>query len=382
MSAVQMGPVDSSVQVPMPILGFVKAELAVNCFIVLLVLAVVGLRVVGRLAGPGLGWDDGFVIFATPLGVAMLCCQGLFAPAGNGYPLPEYPELVANVPFILKLTFCMQVIYVTLLAAVKASMLSFFIRVFPTPFMQKASKVALGFVAMWLIAFLGSCIFLCIPVQNQWENPGMCQGAYMPMIQSLITTNAVGDLIIMALPMHSVWGLKTRRAEKIGITSCFALGLACVVCAVFRLIYISTVDLNTNITGTMPTTVFLFILEPNLAILCVSIPMLRPFYAKYKKRMGGSRLDEYSNSRSTGFRDMSRTGASSAAAPEAVRDPNLSTWEMDEYRPQDKIQHGYSVSGFPDESGSEKNLTVGSSEAPKGEISVETKWTVTHSTRK
>ncbi|KAG8672333.1 hypothetical protein FPOAC2_05716 [Fusarium poae] len=377
----QIGPVDSSVQVVKPILGFVLAELVINCFIVVTVLLVVGLRVVGRLAGPGLGWDDGFVIFATPLGVAMLCCQGLFAPAGNGYSLPDNMELAANIPFILKLTFCMQIIYVTLLAAVKASMLSFFIRVFPTPFMQKASKAALAFVGLWTIAFLGACIFLCSPIQNQWEAPLQCKGQYMPMIQSLIATNALGDLIIMALPMHSVWGLKTRRAEKIGITSCFALGLACVVCAVFRLIYISTVDLNANITGTMATTVFLFILEPNLAILCVSIPMLRPFYAKYKKRMGGSRLDEYSNSRSTGFRDMSRTGASSAA-PEAVRDPNLSTWEMDDYRPQDKIQHGYSVSGFPDESGSEKELTVGSSEAPKGEISVETKWTVTHSTRR
>lgn len=54
---------------------------------------------------------------------------------------------------------------------------------------------------------------------------GKC-GAYIPMIQSLIATNAIGDLIIMALPMQSIWSLHTRRAEKIGITSCFALGLA------------------------------------------------------------------------------------------------------------------------------------------------------------
>lgn len=128
----------------------------------------------------------------------------------------------------------------------------------------------------------------------------------------------------------------------------------------------------------MPTTIFLFILEPNLAILCVSIPMLRPFYAKYKKRMGGSRLDEYSTERSTGFRDMSRSGAQSAH-PEVTRDPNLSTWEMDDYRPSDKVQHGYAVNGFVDESGSEKNLTVGSSEARNNEISVQTQWTVTHS---
>jgi hypothetical protein len=38
------------------------------------------------------------------------------------------------------------------------------------------------------------------------------------------------------------------------------------VIAIFRVIYIGQVDLATNITGTMPTTVLLFALEPNLAI--------------------------------------------------------------------------------------------------------------------
>lgn len=61
-------PVDSSAQVFYPVLDFVKAELVVNCFVVLLVLVVVTLRVVGRLMGPGLGWDDGFVIFSTVCG--------------------------------------------------------------------------------------------------------------------------------------------------------------------------------------------------------------------------------------------------------------------------------------------------------------------------
>ena len=119
----------------------------------------------------------------------------------------------------------MQIIYVTLLAAVKASMLCFFIRVFVTPFMQRASKITLVFVVMWTLAYLGSCIFLCHPIEAQWTGIGKC-GAYIPMIQSLIATNAIGDVIIMALPMHSIWSLNTRRTDKIGITSCFALGLA------------------------------------------------------------------------------------------------------------------------------------------------------------
>ncbi|KAK7414537.1 hypothetical protein QQX98_006564 [Neonectria punicea] len=281
---------------------------------------------------------------------------------------------MVNVPFILQLTFCMQVVYVTLLASVKGSMLCFFIRVFPTRFMQSASKIALGFVGLWLVSYLCACIFLCKPVSAQWTGLGKC-GVYMPMIQSLIATNALGDLIIMALPMHSIWSLQTRKSEKIGITSCFALGLACVVCAIFRLIYISTVDLNGNITGTMPTTIFLFILEPNLAILCVSIPMLRPFYAKYKRRMGGSKLQEYSDERSTGFRDRSRSGQESKARMGSHPD-SATTWEMDDYYPPGKGGHGTTVVGLGDESGSEKNLTTSSSR-PQDEIRVETEWAIT-----
>lgn len=52
-------------QIYYPILGYVKAELIINCIIVFIVLCVVSLRVVGRFMGPGIGWDDAFVIFAT-----------------------------------------------------------------------------------------------------------------------------------------------------------------------------------------------------------------------------------------------------------------------------------------------------------------------------
>ena len=160
---------------------------------------------------------------------------------------------------------------------------------------------------------------------------------------------------------------------------------SCVVCAVFRLVYISSVDLNTNITGTMPTTIFLFILEPNLAILCVSIPMLRPFYVLYRKRVGGSRLDE-TDDRPTGFRDEPSSGFSASQqhsrgtgsrANKGIATENLSTWEMDEYYPPGKEpRHDAMVTSGGDESGSEKNLTYHAAKVPKEEIRVETQWTV------
>ncbi|CAJ2502386.1 Uu.00g097800.m01.CDS01 [Anthostomella pinea] len=368
-----------------PVLGYVQAELIVNCVVVFLVLVTVILRIAARLMGPGLGWDDWLILFATPLGVAMLVCQALFAPIGNGYSLEEHPELAANIVYILQVTFGMQIIYVTLLAIVKMSMLAFFIRVFVTPAVQRAAKITFGVLIVWMIAYICACIFICNPVEAQWTGAGQC-GAYIHMIQSLIATNALFDVVIMAIPMHGIWTLQMRKTDKIGIMGCFALGLACVVCAIFRIVYISTVALNSNVTGTMPTTIFLFILEPNLAILCCCIPMLRPFYIMYKKRMGGSRLHEDSDERLTGFNK-------SGSGPEGGRGLGLGTrarsgtgngsddWEMGAYHhykhPDREAKHEAMVNAYGDE-GSEKNLTdVASPPVPRDVIGVQTSWAVT-----
>lgn len=104
-------------------------------------------------------------------------------------------------------------------------MLSFFLRVFVTTFLHNAAKLMLVFVALWMVSYLCACIFICHPISAQWTGQGTC-GAYVPMIQSLIATNIASDLIIMSLPMYSIWILQTRKTEKIGIMSCFALGLA------------------------------------------------------------------------------------------------------------------------------------------------------------
>lgn len=119
----------------------------------------------------------------------------------------------------------MQLVYVLLLAATKASVLFFYLRVFVTPWVQRASRFLLGFVGAWMLAYMFACVFICTPVSAQWTGKGVC-GAYIPLIQSLIATNALGDVVIMALPMHSVWTLKMRKTDKIGITASFGLGVA------------------------------------------------------------------------------------------------------------------------------------------------------------
>lgn len=58
----------TGVAVYYPVLGYVRAELIINCIVVAFVLIVVGLRVAGRLMGPGLGMDDYLIM------LSVVCC--------------------------------------------------------------------------------------------------------------------------------------------------------------------------------------------------------------------------------------------------------------------------------------------------------------------
>ncbi|CAH0054081.1 unnamed protein product [Clonostachys solani] len=314
----------------MPMTAEVRNELIVNCIVVSITLVVVTLRVVGRIYGPGFGWDDALVVLAT-------------------------------------VSFGMQPVYMTLLALCKASMLCFYLRVFPTQFMKYASIICLVLVGLWNIACVFASIFLCKPISAQWTGLGVC-GAYIPFIQSVIATNAAGDLVVMALPMRSLWKLQKRKTEKLAIMACFSLATAVVVCAIFRIVYISTVDLAMNVTGTMPTTILLFILEPNLAILCVSIPMLRPFFTRFRKG-GGS-----SGEGSSGY--PSALGSGAGNSKKGSRSKDLSTWEMGTYGHAMKGSHDANVSRADDESGSERRLTTTS--IMQDEIRVQKDWSVRH----
>lgn len=78
----------------LPMLSYVRAELIANCVIVALVLIVVSLRVVGRLRGPGLWWDDYLVIAAV---VCQACPSMLDEPllidfTANGYCYAGLPR--------------------------------------------------------------------------------------------------------------------------------------------------------------------------------------------------------------------------------------------------------------------------------------------------
>lgn len=284
--------------VAFPVRPDVKTHLVVNCLVGFIVLVIVAARLVARqFMGTGLGLDDYLIVCALPPCYALIVIQGAFSRMGSGYPITE---VMVDVPLILPLTFAFQLLYILALALVKSSILCFYLRVFISPRMMLAVKIMFGVVAVWALAHALTVVFICTPVSFQWDLTitGKC-GDQIKLFQSLITTNIITDVMIMILPIYTVWHLSMAKTEKVAVSACFLIGVLCIVAAILRMVYVSTVDIRGDLTGTMPITVFLAAFEPNLAILCASIPMLRPCYTRYRQKQAskysGNNSEEYSN---------------------------------------------------------------------------------------
>ncbi|KAK7926657.1 hypothetical protein PG985_003655 [Apiospora marii] len=310
----------------------VKAPLAINCTILFLVLIVVGLRIWTRVRGVGLGIDDGMIVVATILGILCLGVQGFFGTIGMGYDAvpssPHYEELITNSNLILKVLFGFDMLYVHALALLKTSVLCFYLRVFGKApgGLRRVIQELLGVVGAWTLAFTLALAFVCHPLPFRWDPtvPGGSCGSQTALYASLIVTNVVTDLVIMLLPMYTVWSIKMRGPEKLGLMACFALGMAVVVSSCVRL---TTVFNNNNNSGYNPTggslstNVFLCVFEVLTGILCISLPTVGPIYLRFTSRFltsssrlrggngrGARRLHGYGHS-------SSASGSSSTAPP-------------------------------------------------------------------
>ncbi|KAI1342456.1 hypothetical protein F5Y15DRAFT_412963 [Xylariaceae sp. FL0016] len=338
--------------------------------------AVVFFRVLGRYTGVGIGADDVLATIALLLSAPTLGLNGMVFTAGVGYNLyptvPEYPKLINNMPYIMKSTFAFEIIYMYCLACMKLSQLFLYRRMFGADWGSKVViYVSMGVVAAWVTCYTFLFVFLCDPIEQQWtlERIGHCMDQ-ITVLKSLILTNVLTDLLIILLPLRTVWQLQMRVTEKVVLTACFGLGIACIVVGIVRFVWMYQIDLTSNLTGTSLNTFWLCTLELMFGVLCTNIPMLRPFYRRWKNRWGTSKLSNTDQLQSNsaylptiggtdGSQNWGNKGHSSATA-NAVKDH----W----FEMQTKLDDKNS-----DDGDSQRNLTTKPSDA----IAVHTQWAVT-----
>ena len=141
----------------------------------------------------------------------------------KGFPLPKQLKRQGKVMYAL------QILHTCAMLVIKASVLSFYSRLFPTKKFKWAIYGTSAFVLGWWLSTLLVSIFQCQPISLNWGTDpsmlGSCLAEINDFYEAAAFFNVIGDIIIVALPLPVVIGLPTSWRDKLAIISNFLSGV-------------------------------------------------------------------------------------------------------------------------------------------------------------
>jgi hypothetical protein len=129
---------------------------------------------------------------------------------------------------VLQCIYALLQLLVPAYAFTRYSILALYLRVFTGKIIRLLSYFMIAFITAQWISFSIAAALQCTPVKKYWlplEVEGHCVDINK-FNRSFTPVNVAADVIILLLPMPSIWRLKVSTGRKLGITFVFGLGLA------------------------------------------------------------------------------------------------------------------------------------------------------------
>lgn len=140
--------------------------------------------------------------------------------------LRGWPVAFANV-LNLQLILAAPLVYAPCCALAKITLCIFYSRLSPARGFQAAVWTTTFICAGAYTAIFFSLLFACKPIAASW-NPLLLSVATCTNRGAIyIATAVIGiatDVMLMAIPIPTIWGLQMPRKQKIGLTVIFAIG--------------------------------------------------------------------------------------------------------------------------------------------------------------
>ncbi|KAF3765113.1 hypothetical protein M406DRAFT_340580 [Cryphonectria parasitica EP155] len=199
---------------------------------------------------------------------------------------------------VLKRLLAFECVYVTTVALVKLSILSMYLRIFPSRDFKIGAYTIGSIVIAWCIAIVLVSIFQCDPIEKAWI-PWMTTGTCINLRASFIgngVPNILTDVAILAMPVKQVWHLHATMAQKISLLCTFGLGSFVLVASIYRFSTLMSFN-EEDTTFTLATPCTWCVVESACGVICANLPTLRPLAKKFSNKFGSS---EKSRSRTNG----------------------------------------------------------------------------------
>ncbi|KAK7753459.1 hypothetical protein SLS62_004534 [Diatrype stigma] len=188
--------------------------------------------------------------------------------------------------------YLVQLLYNPILALVKASVLLFLGRLFGQKRGARRCIRAVGAAnGAHAAAVLAAVAFQCTPARRAWDAaaPGTCVDR-RAFFTASAAANVLVDLLILALPLRVLVGLRIPRRTKLALMCLFLLGFLVTITSAIRMVLLvqglfapqRSLDPDGNV-GFATSAI-----ETNLALVTASAPALRPLLRAWFPRLLGA----------------------------------------------------------------------------------------------
>lgn len=264
-----------------------------------------------RVQGASLMIDDWLTIPALimtfGLGVALI--YGIQTRAlGYPTPPPQNPNdaLANNSPEARinhQLVWSFQVVQIPALACVKLSFVYFYRRIFCTGVkntFRHITTAVIVLIILWALAFEFGFLFICKGHFSAfWTSIKTLDAHCHPELKlelGFSSTDFITDLVVILLPLPSIWKLHMSMRRRVAVILVFCLGALTVAASITRMvIFIRAVQLLTKAYATsgandLITTAGLYwsMLESGVALTAACLPTI---YALSKRKFYSNRFE-------------------------------------------------------------------------------------------
>lgn len=128
---------------------------------------------------------------------------------------------------LMQLIIPLQVLWVLSLSCTKISILLLYLRIFPVTWTVRLSWATMGVTVCWAIATILAGFLICKPLAYNWDQsiPGGHCGDQVSSFTGTGVINLVTDLVVLGIPMPSLYKLQMATYKKVTFIAVFALGL-------------------------------------------------------------------------------------------------------------------------------------------------------------
>ncbi|KAL1866870.1 hypothetical protein Daus18300_006573 [Diaporthe australafricana] len=386
--------------------------------VAVLVTAVVGVRFALRFHRRTGFWLDDWFILASLVLVWGLYAISILSVQIGGIGIPfgvnvATDPLMVWLEHLLKLLYAAQIIYASTIMTAKLSILALYWRLFPTAFMKRGCVVLAVLTIIWWAVGVLVDIFQCTPISKAFKYSGpdgscISQTAYC---LGMIIPNILIDIMILSLPTFEVSKLHLPRGQRVALASVFLLGAGVTSASGVKMYYhlelVEGVGQNFDFTMGLYKPQLWMTLEPDMAIICACLPVMRPLvtmllasplyrslasYLSTGATFGSTKSSKRAASNTIGGSSVTQSHAARHGGRDNDRDGNygpsgysLSSFDSLEYLGDEDVEagrlvrdgrawpsQGHNASSIGCHTEVSRSRSVGADEVPLGVISVKT----------